>query len=622
MRLFKSTLGLLVLTTVLNLHAQDYLGKYHEIYDSKEGKSAVMKNGLWGFINEKGEEIIALKYENVGDFNEGLTFFEKNKLRGYIDATGREVIPAQYNLAHPFKNGKAIVAKDNLYGVIDKSGKIVIPLQYTSIIESDNYFVVNQNKKAGILNTQGKTVVPIQYIAVRGPQSGVFMAANDSNLYAMLSIDGKPLTPFKYNFVGWTPKDGLWYVQSAYNKHGYLDLKGNEVISTDIYSYVNSIPKDINFILARKTTESGKEKYGVIDKTGKTVIPFDFNSLNEPSEGLLAAGFENNKFGFIDMKGKTVIQPVYDIAHSFVNGRAHVGNFKPGADDLLTAFLNNEFLNGAIDRSGKVIVPLIYDDLLVTSSDYIAFNQGKSIQSNYNIYTLTSLYYGSPGKWGLLDKNGKVVVKPMFTNISKTRNGYFSVNIGATIANDFGNVIGGKWGLIDSLGIENIPAISDRILYINDKGLTYVESGQERKMIDVLAQTYISNGLKAAQINNYTDAHNWFEKASKRGNGTGYGNLGFLYLQGMGVPKDETKAVQLLKQGAERDDAQSMFNLGWYYASQKQDKDEAIKWLLQAEKAGHPQARPMLQQLANVNINNTPATDSREERMRERQRDN
>ncbi|HNF37394.1 MAG TPA: WG repeat-containing protein, partial [Chitinophagaceae bacterium] len=51
--------------------------------------------------------------------------------------------------------------------------------------------------------------------------------------------------------------------------------------------------------------------YGFIDKTGKEIIPFEFEIAEEFSEGL-AAVKKNGKYGFINKEGKEVIAFKYD----------------------------------------------------------------------------------------------------------------------------------------------------------------------------------------------------------------------------------------------------------------------------------------------------------------------
>ena len=45
--------------------------KYDETRDFCDGFAAVKRNDKWGFVNEKGEEIVPCKYDFVCDFSEG-----------------------------------------------------------------------------------------------------------------------------------------------------------------------------------------------------------------------------------------------------------------------------------------------------------------------------------------------------------------------------------------------------------------------------------------------------------------------------------------------------------------------------------------------------------------------
>src|ERR1700704_3111972 len=56
-------------------------------------------------------------------------------------------------------------------------------------------------------------------------------------------------------------------------------------------------------------------KFGFIDRTGKIVIPLQFDSANDFHEGL-ALVTSNHKTMFIDMTGKTVVTP-HDIVNNF-----------------------------------------------------------------------------------------------------------------------------------------------------------------------------------------------------------------------------------------------------------------------------------------------------------------
>ena len=60
------------------------------------------------------------------------------------------------------------------------------------------------------------------------------------------------------------------------------------------------------------------KKYGIIDKTGKVVIPMVYDKINRFSEGLACVEM-NKKSGIIDKTGKIVIPIIYDYIGVFEN---------------------------------------------------------------------------------------------------------------------------------------------------------------------------------------------------------------------------------------------------------------------------------------------------------------
>lgn len=112
--------------------------KYNSSHQFREGLAAVSIGGSYdeefdmvlgskyGFIDNTGKEVIALKYESINDgFYEGLAAVKLNGKWGYINTAGNEVIPFQYSEAFIFMNGKAKVRKDGREFFIDKTGKEV-----------------------------------------------------------------------------------------------------------------------------------------------------------------------------------------------------------------------------------------------------------------------------------------------------------------------------------------------------------------------------------------------------------------------------------------------------------------------------------------------------------------
>ena len=151
--------------------------------------------------------------------------------------------------------------------------------------------------------------------------------------------------------------DGLALVRKN-DKFGYIDTKGRQVVALS-FPYAKSFSGGFAVVGKGEFAGGGKEipahgyppykfrgKFGYIDTSGKQVIECRFGLANDFSCGLAVIGegtlyydvkvvrgcnpYTKTKFGFkgkygyIDKTGNAVIQPVYDEAHSFVNGLALV----------------------------------------------------------------------------------------------------------------------------------------------------------------------------------------------------------------------------------------------------------------------------------------------------------
>ena len=65
---------------------------FDDARDFKEGFASVKKDGKYGYINTKGEQIIECKFDYACDFSEGFARVEKDGKWGYINTKGCFVI--------------------------------------------------------------------------------------------------------------------------------------------------------------------------------------------------------------------------------------------------------------------------------------------------------------------------------------------------------------------------------------------------------------------------------------------------------------------------------------------------------------------------------------------------
>jgi len=134
--------------------------------------------GKWGYINEKGIEVIPLKFDDESVFSESMAAVnigkafnfegmeEKSGKWGYIDKTGKNVIPIIYQSASEFSNGYAIVENNNKYGIISKNNELKIPCEYIYLTLLKNIyfsFVKESDGKIGIISAEGKVIQPAKY---------------------------------------------------------------------------------------------------------------------------------------------------------------------------------------------------------------------------------------------------------------------------------------------------------------------------------------------------------------------------------------------------------------------------------------------------------------------------
>lgn len=99
---------------------------YDEVNVFKENFAVVMKEGLTGIINTKGEVVIPLSNRLFGDYyvSEGLIPVISNKLYGFLNLENKLIIPFQFKHAKSFHCGLAVVKSSNndnegQYGYVD-----------------------------------------------------------------------------------------------------------------------------------------------------------------------------------------------------------------------------------------------------------------------------------------------------------------------------------------------------------------------------------------------------------------------------------------------------------------------------------------------------------------------
>ena len=128
--------------------------------DFSEGLAWVEKDGKWGYINTKGEQIVECKFDHANVFNEGFAVVKKDDKWIYINTKGEQAIECKFDYASKFNEGFAAVQKDDKWGYINTKGEQVIEYKFDGAWDfSEGFAKVKKDGKYGYINTKGCFVI-------------------------------------------------------------------------------------------------------------------------------------------------------------------------------------------------------------------------------------------------------------------------------------------------------------------------------------------------------------------------------------------------------------------------------------------------------------------------------
>ncbi len=458
--------------------------EYDEIQNFQNNLAAVKKSNKWGFINKKGQLIIPVKYEEVSSFHEGLAAVKLNNKWGYINTLGNSIISHKYTSSeydrpqnHYFKNGYAVEKiNNNCWGLVDKQGNET-KLEGWCEHDSEGLFRYLRNKKYGFINNKGYEVI-------------------------------KPI----YDFVD--PFVGGYSVVKLNKKHGIIDRAGNVVVPIK-YDFA---PSEVYLGGIARMMLNGK--FGLIDMNEKILLPFIYTFISLDKKGstdlIAVQSAETGKWGYVNKNNNIVIPLKYQREGYFVDGFAEVT-------------INNK--SGVIDKSGKTVIPLIYDKIGSYKIEG-PFSSGYCLVKYMNYY-------------GYIDKLGNSL----------------EINLGKDEMYRIGLRRESRW--------DGSPSTKK---YLTAAVGWFKKSALEGNCNASYKVGYYYATGALGKID-YAEAVKWLEKSLSPNNDTNgdeYFLLGECFnIGGYGITKDDTKAFKYFKEGANKNNAYCLNNLAYMYASQK-----------------------------------------------------
>jgi hypothetical protein len=287
--------------------------------------------------------------------------------------------------------------RNDKYGYINRSGKIVIPAKLDAPYDkASNSVTSNRDELIAFVQEDHAENTRYEFLYRLG-LAGVKRRVENSYLYGYKNRQtGKVIIQPQFRHAADRFSEGLAWIMDEQSRVGYIDKQGKIVIPLQ-YGYTRSIMThaasseayfggDFNDGLAKACSMGDSRKCGYIDRTGKVVIPLQFDEAAEKFSNGLAPVVIDRRRGYIDKTSKIVIPlQSYSNADDFDGGLARVCS--EGESRKC----------GYIDRTGKVVIPLKFDAAAKKFSDGLA-------------------WFVINERLGYIDKTGKVKIPAKFTN--------------------------------------------------------------------------------------------------------------------------------------------------------------------------------------------------------------
>ncbi len=361
---------------------------YDDIGRFRDHRLAVKRDGMWGFVNEDGVEVIPCQYKRYKDFNEGFAAVQLGINWGIIDKYGDVQVEFKFKKLGSFYNGLAWASHHKGMGYIDFDGHFVIIPKYDKVFDFENNVArVVVGGKYGLINRAGDYLLRPKYKMIYEFNKygcAIVSLSTDQLKYGLLSRSGDLLTTQQFKKIA-SFKEGLAAVKLK-NAYGFIDHRGKLVID-------NKYSKVSNFSGGRAMVQL-KGVCGYIDAAGNEIVKPQFSKCLDFDEGKAVVYKGYRKAGLIDEQGAFIIEPSINRMFAFSEGRGLVRD-------------NNHRFYYITEGTG------IYNGYYQKASE---FKDGVAVVC-------------SGGKWGIINQKGIEVVPPKYDKIDAFNEGYAKVRI-------------------------------------------------------------------------------------------------------------------------------------------------------------------------------------------------
>ena len=248
------------------------------------------------------------KFKNV-DLSKGLFALIKGDKMAFADAfNGKILTDFIFDSYYDYNESEGLICTriDDKFGTINLKGEIVHQFKFSDSLDFKDGLAWAYDDADGkfIVDSQGHSLFPASDFDTVGWR-GFFEVANEDREVALVSKEGKLLTPFQYVSIQ-DFSEGLAVALTKDYKFVYLDESGHVALKLD-----DNIKDADNFKNGLAIVRNQNKKYGFINKRGELVIDFLYDNAEIfDSNGYAVIG-ENERYGLIDALGNIIIKPLF-----------------------------------------------------------------------------------------------------------------------------------------------------------------------------------------------------------------------------------------------------------------------------------------------------------------------
>lgn len=456
------------------------------------------KDGKYGLIDFEGNEITKPIYDDIRglDYKEGTLLVKQGELYGVININGAEMVEIKYDSVSAdnyydsqtkSKNAGFIVSEKTeegyRYGYIDYKGKRILKPEFTKIervneIQGDDiYFIAYKNGQAGLMKNN-KCLTNYEFESIEYNLSNNLFIAQRNSKKGVMNTNGDIIVNTEYDELSF----GGEYINAIKNDElTILDVNGNEIQNSDIVSLTKT--KDSNYYIAIDKDNL----YTVLDQNKNNLLnnKYDYIEYLGNSHFIVSKDRES---GIIDSNDNVLLDIKYNSVISLHEADL-IQAYNLESDE--TILFNKNFKEISRMIASEVEVKDSYV-LMYSDNDFKYYDFNGNELTGKDIYKNNSMFaYKQDGKWGFVDKSGKIVVDCIYDMVTEVNEyGY------AGIEQD------GKWGSVNSNG----QIVQEPVYELDDIQPTFV--GKFYKIESWTGESCYSDNQVQEEANNELNTQN------------------------------------------------------------------------------------------------------------------